>query len=174
VLTAAASPPPAAAPTAVKPSSEAKKIDLVTVEDGWGETDTSSPPAPAPNTVIPAPVTLSAVAAPPSGKHDLQEEVAPTPSSSSPMQAGKDTAAEVSSGGAYAVQLASERSAAEAHASFRALRSKFPNQLGGREPIVRRTKWLPATPPRFDFPSRAFRKATLTCAGKRSAHHRRR
>jgi SPOR domain len=46
---------------------------------------------------------------------------------------------EASSGGAYAVQLTSERSAAEAHASFRALRAKFPNQLGGREPIVRRT-----------------------------------
>ena len=54
------------------------------------------------------------------------------------MQAGRETAAEVSSGGAYAVQLASESSAAEAHASFRALRAKFPNQLGGREPIVRR------------------------------------
>jgi hypothetical protein len=45
---------------------------------------------------------------------------------------------EASSGGAYAVQLTSERSAAEAHASFRALQAKFPNQLGGREPIVRR------------------------------------
>ena len=55
------------------------------------------------------------------------------------MQAGRENAAEVSSGGAYAVQLTSERSAAEAHASFRALRAKFPNQLGGREPIVRRT-----------------------------------
>ena len=36
----------------------------------------------------------------------------------------------------------SERSAAEADASFRALRAKFPNQLGGREPIVRRTDSL--------------------------------
>jgi cell division septation protein DedD len=54
------------------------------------------------------------------------------------MQAGRETAAEVSSSGAYAVQVASERSAAEAQASFRALRAKFPNQLGGREPIVRR------------------------------------
>jgi hypothetical protein len=38
----------------------------------------------------------------------------------------------------YAVQVASERSVAGAHASFRAIRTKFPNQLGGREPIVRR------------------------------------
>jgi hypothetical protein len=137
-VTAAASPPPAAAPTAVKPSSDAKKIDLVSVEDGLGETDTSSPPAPAPNTVIPAPA-LSAAVAPAAGNHDLQEEGAPPRSSGSPMQAGRGTAAEMSSSGAYAVQLASERSAAGAHASFRALRAKFPNQLGGREPIVRRT-----------------------------------
>jgi hypothetical protein len=35
--------------------------------------------------------------------------------------------------------VASERSAADAHAVFRTLQAKFPNQLGGREPIVRRT-----------------------------------
>ena len=35
--------------------------------------------------------------------------------------------------------MTSKRSAAEAHASFRALRAKFPNQLGGRSAIVRRT-----------------------------------
>jgi hypothetical protein len=35
--------------------------------------------------------------------------------------------------------VASERSAAEAHASFRTLQAKFPDQLGGREPIVNRT-----------------------------------
>ena len=55
------------------------------------------------------------------------------------MRAGRGTPVKVSSGGAYAVQVASQRSAAEARASFRALRAKFPNQLGGREPIVRRT-----------------------------------
>ena len=63
----------------------------------------------------------------------------PSPSSRSPMRARSGTALEVSFGGAYAVQVASQRSAAEARASFRALRAKFPNQLGGREPIVRRT-----------------------------------
>ncbi len=53
-------------------------------------------------------------------------------------EAPRENAAEVSSSGSYAVQVASERSAEEAHTSFRALRTKFPNQLGGREPIVRR------------------------------------
>jgi hypothetical protein len=37
------------------------------------------------------------------------------------------------------VAVASERSAADAEAVFRSLQAKFPNQLGGREPIVRRT-----------------------------------
>ena len=44
-----------------------------------------------------------------------------------------------SSGGGYEVAVASERSAADADAVFRSLQAKFPNQLGGREPIVRRT-----------------------------------
>jgi hypothetical protein len=48
-------------------------------------------------------------------------------------------AAEASSGGGYAVAVASERSAADADAVFRSLQAKFPNQLAGREPIVRRT-----------------------------------
>ena len=52
--------------------------------------------------------------------------------SASGVQAG------ASAGGGYAVQITSQRSAAEAQASFRELRAKFPNQLGGREPIIRR------------------------------------
>ena len=35
--------------------------------------------------------------------------------------------------------MASERSAADASAVFRSLQAKFPDQLGGREAIVRRT-----------------------------------
>lgn len=42
------------------------------------------------------------------------------------------------SAGGYAVQVTSRRSEAEAHSAYRALQAKFPNQLGGREPIIRR------------------------------------
>ncbi len=42
------------------------------------------------------------------------------------------------SGGRYAVQVTSQRSEADAQASFKALQAKFPNQLGGREPMIRR------------------------------------
>jgi cell division septation protein DedD len=48
------------------------------------------------------------------------------------------SAAPVASSGGYAVQLSSQGSEAEAQSSFRALQAKYPNLLGGREPIVRR------------------------------------
>jgi hypothetical protein len=55
------------------------------------------------------------------------------------MTVGTATAAEASSRGGYAVQVASESNAADAHTVFRTLQTKFPKQLGKREPIVRRT-----------------------------------
>jgi hypothetical protein len=42
-------------------------------------------------------------------------------------------------GGGYVVQLAAQRTRAEAQASFRSLQAKFPKQLGGRTAIVRRS-----------------------------------
>jgi len=42
------------------------------------------------------------------------------------------------SGGGYSVQVTSQRSEADAQAAFRALKAKFPNQLGGREAVIRR------------------------------------
>jgi cell division septation protein DedD len=47
-------------------------------------------------------------------------------------------AAPVATGGAYAVQVSSQRSEQEAQSSFRDLQAKYPNQLGGRTPIIRR------------------------------------
>jgi SPOR domain len=42
------------------------------------------------------------------------------------------------SGGGYAVQVTSERSESKAQAVFRALQAQYPNQLSGRQPIIRR------------------------------------
>jgi hypothetical protein len=41
-------------------------------------------------------------------------------------------------GSGYAVQVTSERSENGAQAAFRALQAKYPNQLSGRQPIIRR------------------------------------
>jgi hypothetical protein len=40
--------------------------------------------------------------------------------------------------GGYTVQVSSQRSEAEAQSAFRALQSKYPAQLGGQQPIIRR------------------------------------
>jgi SPOR domain len=133
VLTEASVPPPASAPVPVPASSEPKNILTVIDTAGWGETDTSSPPALAPDSATSTAARPSVAAARTVGNPDAQRDAAPPPPSHSPLQAGRGTA-----GGGYTVQVASERSAAQTHASFRALRAKFPNQLGGREPIVRR------------------------------------
>ena len=46
--------------------------------------------------------------------------------------------APVAANGSYAVQISSQRSETEAQASFQALQGKYPNVLGGRQPIIRR------------------------------------
>jgi SPOR domain len=51
---------------------------------------------------------------------------------------GSAVASSGSAGGAYVVQISSQRSEADAQASFRSLQAKFPSQLGDREAIVRR------------------------------------
>jgi len=140
VFTAASVPPFRSAPVLLPASSDFKQIHLVIVgPNDWRETATSSLPSPIPNTATPAAATLSALPALLVRKHgDVREDRLSSPSPYSPLQADRENAAEVYARGSYVVQVASERSAAEAHDSFWALRAKFPNQLGGREPIVRR------------------------------------
>jgi cell division septation protein DedD len=43
-----------------------------------------------------------------------------------------------SAAGGYAVQVTSQRSEAEAEAAYRALQAKYPQELGGHRPLVRR------------------------------------
>jgi hypothetical protein len=61
-----------------------------------------------------------------------------------PAPVGKPAATEIASrapaesGGGYAVQVLSQRNEEEVQSSFRALQAKYPELLGGREPMVRR------------------------------------
>ena len=137
-------PPPASVqvlvPVLGPMSSEPKKIHAVMVgSDERSATDTTSLPVLAPHSPTRAAASSSTAAAPPSGSHAVHGNTWPSTRSRFHMRAGGRTAGEAYAAGSYAVQLASEHSAAAAHASFRALRATFPNQLGGRKPIVRRT-----------------------------------
>jgi len=53
-----------------------------------------------------------------------------------PSRPAADAASSASGG--YVVQLSSQTSESEALSSFRSLQAKFPNELGGRQPIIRR------------------------------------
>ena len=134
---AALVPPSASAPEPIPVSSEPTNIHAVVVGPDRGvEADTFSRSALSPHRAARA-AARSRRATPRVGNHDAHTDTTPSPSSRSHTPGARGIAGEASSGG-YTVQLASERSAAAAHTSFRALRAKFPNQLGGSEPIVRR------------------------------------
>jgi hypothetical protein len=64
-----------------------------------------------------------------------RERAAPAPANAPRLASASPAAA---SAGGYVVQISSQRSEADAQASFRSLRSKFPKELGDREAIVRR------------------------------------
>jgi cell division septation protein DedD len=160
IATQPATPPPAPAPAA----SEPKKIHTVTIRsDQSGGADAGAAAAPqhgatrsakmsAAKPSGPAPAPAPSGSQPLSLAPDSQGDVAaPTPAPAPPQAPPRSRAhaavanatpaggaAETASSGGYAVQVSSQRSEADAHAAFRALRNKFPTQLGGREPIVRR------------------------------------
>jgi hypothetical protein len=93
-------------------------------------------PAPAPSPVANAnasanaPLSLSPQGAP-STPADTRSRVAST-------NAAQATPSGASSGGSYVVQVSSQRSEADAQASFRALQGKFPSVLGSRAPLIKR------------------------------------
>jgi cell division septation protein DedD len=55
-----------------------------------------------------------------------------------PAPRGAPEPAESSVAGSFVVQISSQTSERDARASFQSLQAKFPNELGGRQPIIRR------------------------------------
>jgi len=153
--------PTAAAPATPAPpaSSEPKKVHTVTIHTNHGGGSGALPPPPAA-----APRSVARQPAPkPSASESAARRSANAPMSIMPGAEGEPVAlppanarasappltvasagpvtglsAKPPSGGGYAVQVSSQHSEADAKASFRELRAKYPQQLGGREPIIRR------------------------------------
>ncbi len=139
--------PVAPAPPGAAQPSEAKKIRTVTIRpDG---TDVAGRPAGAPAAAA-APPRTAPPPAPRAGTAPTRSTGGPIsldPQSSEPAPAPKArvatapppsrTEATASTGG-FVVQLSSQKSEAEALASFRSLQAKFPNELGDRQPVIRR------------------------------------
>jgi len=130
-------PPLASAPMPLPDSTEPKHIPAFVGSARQVDANTSSRPAFSRHGATRTAARPSGRATRPVGKHDAQADATPSSWSLSRLLARREAAGETSSGG-YSVQVTSQHSAAAAHASFRTLQAKFPDQLGGREPIVRR------------------------------------
>jgi hypothetical protein len=136
----ATQPPTAAAPA--NASNEPKKVRTVTIRPEGG--DASGRPAGissgAPGAAAPARSTASASAS--RGPLSLDAQIAEAPAAppsrtrTAAAPSSGRSASEGSSG--FVVQLSSQKTESEAQASFRSLQGKFPNELGGRQPIIRR------------------------------------
>ena len=160
-LASAAPPMPAPAPPQV--SSEPKKIHTVTIRaDQSGAADaapgSTAPAAPAVARPQSRAVIAPRASAQPSGPNaplsivpgsqgsapaPQRARVTAVPAAGPPMAVASTSsavpaAAPPSGGNGYSVQVTSQRSEGEAQTAFRALQAKYPNQLSGRAPIIRR------------------------------------
>ena len=137
--------PARAATPAARSSAPARATDTATAE---AEQDAAPPPtaraaapvrsaAPAPNG---APLSLNPDAPPPRATE--RASAAPSRSASvaapAPVAPTPSAAAGNAGGPGSYVQVSSQRSEAEAQAAFRSLQAKYPNQLGGRQPLIHR------------------------------------
>jgi SPOR domain len=121
----------------VPASGEPKRVKTVTIRPDQAGAPTMAP-TPAPATPLPQPQSR---VAPPQGATPVQTmPVRPTtpPAAAAPAQTATRSIAEPTESGGYVVQVSSQRSEAEAQASYRALQAQYPSVLGNRRVIIKR------------------------------------
>lgn len=131
-------PPPAkvAAPTPIRPAAPRVASNSPPIA-----ADNPDPPAPRPQIEARAATPVRSSNAPLSLNPDA-DNAAPAPTArpmrtaSAPLAPAANPAAPVA-GGTY-VQVSSQRSEADAQNAFRGLQSKYPTQLGNRQPVIRK------------------------------------
>jgi hypothetical protein len=144
VASAASVPPAAAKPSAAAP---APKPAPVQAQPEQPARATAKPPAPAAQS---APRRVAQNAASRNAPLSLNPNAAaPAPTRAAPSPArtraaptriapAASSSRSASASGGYAVQVASRHNEADARASLRSLQAKFPQQLGGHSPLIRR------------------------------------
>jgi hypothetical protein len=150
-------PPPAVVPPAAKPPAapaasgtlagdEPRKIRTLAVKGD--PADVAATPAPKPAATprpVPSPGTARTLspAANANASANAPLSLSPQGGQPAPLEprsqvASTHPAQAVSGGGGYVVQVSSQRSEADAQASYRALQGKFPSVLGSRAPLIKR------------------------------------
>jgi hypothetical protein len=120
--------------------------------------ETTSMPAAEPTPVAPQPARAPEPAAQPDppARHTASAPHRASPASNAPLSLSPNAAtpapaaaapppartaaarSDAAAAGGYAVQISSRRNEADAEAAFRTLQAKFPGQLGGHQPLIRR------------------------------------
>jgi hypothetical protein len=160
-------PAPTPTPGPAQVTAEPKRIHTVTIRPDQGANSDAAPAPPVAPAPAPAAAHAAARPAPGPKPKPSEAASTPQPAANAPLSIvpGRQPEAPVASsvrtrasappiaiasaapaavvpapsgGGRYSVQVTSQRSESEAQASFRELQAKFPNQLRGREPIIRR------------------------------------
>jgi sporulation related protein len=141
-------PPPTAAATPGGPGP--KKIRTVTIRSDQSAgadvpAGAAANQAIAPRSGSQSPTANGPLSIVPSSSETSPPAARPRPAAPQAVPLNKPPANETASAapmatasGGYAVQVSSQHSEEEAQSSFRALQAKYPDLLGGREPIIRR------------------------------------
>jgi hypothetical protein len=146
-------PPPAGAGNGTLSSGEPRRIKTLAVrgDQADGAAVPVNAPPPARPAAAPKPAASAAPAAPvtrnppSSANASANAPLSLTPQGAQPAPAPGTRVAATNpvqtapgGGGNYMVQVASQKSEADAQASYRALQSKYSNVLGSRSPVIRR------------------------------------
>jgi len=144
-------PPPASVAPSARPApgpaangtlggDEPRKIKVVPIKGDPADIAATPAPKPAPRAAtttprVPAPAANANASA--SGPLSLSPQAAPQPAEPRTHVASTNPA-QAAPGAGYVVQISSQRSEADAQASYRALQTKFPSVLGSRAPLIKR------------------------------------
>jgi hypothetical protein len=140
-VASAAPPKPAPAPKPQAPPAPQRLASAPPVS-----TVDAEPAMPVARAPVPAPARTAAAAPSRNAPLSLSPDATPSappaaraePTRTASAPARIAPAATTGAAGAYAVQLSSQRSEADAQAAFQSLQAKYPSQLSGRQPIIRR------------------------------------
>lgn len=155
VVPPSVSPPPTSTANGTFSNNDPRKIKTFSVRGDQGDAGATggaaSAAAPAKPTAAPRPAAPSARTAasnPSAANANAPLSLAPQADSPAaaepPVRVATTNAAQVaptapaSGGGNFLVQVSSQRSEADAQASFKALQGKFPSVLGSRAPVIKR------------------------------------
>ncbi len=135
--TAAATPPSTGALTADEP----RKIRTLSVRPDQADlaANPAPRPTPTPRNAAPAAPAATAPRPPVANANASSAPLSLAPQAAEPRTRVASAPSEpAASGGGYVVQVSSQRSAADAQASYRTLQGKFPGVLGSRAPLIKR------------------------------------